>query len=192
MPWPEWIGTPLQAGSLTVLVAIFALVVRWQLGLRKLKIEADQVEINAQEVANADEADIRDHYAEEVKGLRDALQASANRHLERERLTDHRHRRALLIVENRYRRLLHESDEKHDICQRDRDILRDRVQALKEQQSGLVRLILQNNVSGALQFDDSEISDLIREAAARVDLAFEKRLGGRDGDENRGGGDKHS
>jgi hypothetical protein len=60
---PGWITS---AG----VIAILGIVVRWQLGLRKLSIAAQQVDVNAAEVRNKDTADARGHIAEEMKALR--------------------------------------------------------------------------------------------------------------------------
>lgn len=166
--WPDFAGTLpgwITATGITTLVGV---VLHFILGRRKLGIDEKKID-------NENEADIRDHFAEEISGLRASLESSSHRHLERERLTDHRHRRALASVENRYRRLLTESDEKHDHCQQELSVQRDQVQALKEQQSGLVRLILQNSASGVLRLDDSGVSDFVREAAERVELVFKPR-----------------
>jgi chromosome segregation ATPase len=60
---PGWITS---AG----VVAMLGLIVRWQLGLKKLSVEAQQVDVNAAEVRSKDAADKRDHIAEEMSALR--------------------------------------------------------------------------------------------------------------------------
>jgi hypothetical protein len=52
-------------------VTILGIIVRWQLGLKKLNVAAQQVDVNAAEVRNRDTADERDHIAEEMKALRE-------------------------------------------------------------------------------------------------------------------------
>jgi hypothetical protein len=65
---PGWITS---AGVLGIL----GLVIRWQLGLKKLAIEAQQVSVNAKKVDNEDRADARDHIAEEMVALRNNVKS---------------------------------------------------------------------------------------------------------------------
>jgi molecular chaperone DnaK (HSP70) len=60
---PGWITS---AG----VVAILGIVVRWQLGLKRFAVAAQQVDVSAQEVRTRDDADKRDHIAEEMGELR--------------------------------------------------------------------------------------------------------------------------
>jgi hypothetical protein len=170
--WPQWIGSPLQAGSLAILVAIFGLVVRWQLGLRKLKIEAAAVEITAQQVHDADEADIRDHYAHEVEQLRDRLDRQSVRH-----------RDELAEKERRHRAERKEDEDRHRACLRDNDELRDKLHAVKDLAAGLQRIITQASASKAILIAGhapGEIPEEIRLAAERVELLFMPESGGGD------------
>lgn len=135
--------------SPAALLAILGVVVRWQLGLRKLKIQADQVEVSAQEVSNKDEADIRDHYADEVRQLRERMDRQSERH----------------------REILQESDRKHEECQKDRERLREDSSSLKDIVRGLIRIITQASASQAI-FLGPEASAEIRAAAKRVESLF--------------------
>lgn len=60
---PQWITA---GGVLTFL----GLLIRWHLGLRKIAVQANEVEVHATQAANADRADARDHIAEEMGELR--------------------------------------------------------------------------------------------------------------------------
>jgi flagellar motility protein MotE (MotC chaperone) len=155
----QWI-TPVS------LMTILGFVVRWQLGLRKLRIEAKQVDVNAEQVTQTAEADIRDHYADEVRQLREQLNGQGERH-----------RQSIASIEARYQEALTNSERKHEECARDRDHLRDKVQALKDLVAGLRRIITQTSASQAIRLSSDpaseiEIPDDIREAAERVDRLF--------------------
>lgn len=80
-PWLAWLGTPFQGISAAGILSLLGYVLFHFRGMRKLSIEARQVEINASEVGGQERADIRDHYAQEVNryyqqviGLRDELE----------------------------------------------------------------------------------------------------------------------
>jgi hypothetical protein len=138
--------------SPVALCAILGLVVRWQYGIRKLRIEARRVEITGEEVVHKDEADIRDHYAEEVRQLRERLDAQAERH----------------------RVILAEAEDRHEQCKRERDDLRDDSRKLKDIVAGLIRIITQASASKAILLD-SAASAYVRDAALRIDMLFEER-----------------
>lgn len=143
---PAWI----TAGGMVTLVGVVLTHLR---GLRKLKIEARQVDINAVQVDKTDGADIRDHYAEEVRQLREQLNGQGERH-----------------------RLAQEaSDRRHEECVREREILRDQVRALKDLVSGLRRIITQASASRAIRIageEPGEIPEDILAAAERVEELF--------------------
>lgn len=71
---PDLIGTIPQWLTFGGVATILGIVLRYRLGLRKLAVEADQVKVNARQVDNADAADVRDHFAEEIQNLRAELQ----------------------------------------------------------------------------------------------------------------------
>lgn len=149
-----------------LLAAILAIVLRYRLGARKLEIDAQAVDVSALEVRQAEEANIRDHYAEEVRQLRERIDSQAERH-RRERDED----------EVRHRLALAAADQAHKDCVEAREDLRDKVSALKDQVAALIRIILQNQVSGALRLDPENLPPEIREAAQRVDAIFARQLG---------------
>lgn len=78
---PGWIT---GASSL----AILTLIVRWQLGLKKIAVEAEQVEVNARVAGNANIADIRDHYAQELARLNQVVEKITAEHEECKRERD--------------------------------------------------------------------------------------------------------
>lgn len=138
--------------SPTVLLAILGIIVKWQYALRKLRIEADQVEVSALGVRNADEADIRDHYADEVRQLRERLDAQAARHKD----------------------VLQDSEDRHEQCKRERDEIREDARKLKDIVAGLIRIIVQASASQAIRLDSSA-SNYVRDAAQRIDILFTPR-----------------
>lgn len=138
--------------SPVALLGILGLVVRWQHGIRKLAIEARRVDITAAEVDLKDEADIRDHYADEVRQLRERLDAQSERH----------------------RVILAGSEERHEQCKREREELRDDARKLKDIVAGLIRIITQASASKAILLD-STASTYVRDAAKRIDMLFAPR-----------------
>lgn len=161
---PAWI----TAGGMTTLVGVVLLHLR---GIRKLKIEATQVEITAktseQGLKNADTADIRDHYAEEVKQLREQLRGQGERH-----------RNEIEVLKKSYREEARASDDRHEACVRGREELRDQNRALKDLVHGLRRIITQASASQAIRIDGlapGEMPDDIIEAARRVEELFAPR-----------------
>jgi hypothetical protein len=139
---PAWITS---AAS----VSLLGVVLRYRLGLGRLKVDAGKVEVTALEVSGKDEADIRDHYADEVKQLRNRLDQQSERH------------RQELMAEA----------QKHDLCQKDREQLRDDGRALKDVVAGLIRIIAQASASKAISLDTTA-SVYVREAAERVQLLY--------------------
>lgn len=111
---PEQLVAGGVLGSLGVLLG---LLVKLQLGGKKLEV--------------ADTADLRDHYAEELTSLRRQIIDMGEHHLGRER-----------EIDDRWRRLLAESEERHAECVRQRDALSARVGAIEERFIGTVRQFL--------------------------------------------------
>jgi hypothetical protein len=103
---PQWVTASGVVGLLYVFVYR-------QLGIKKLDVEAQQVQVNAQTAADANEADIRDHYAQEVKRYSDELA----RILER----------------------LRKVDQEHEECKRERDQYRNEVSQLNDKIVGVTR-----------------------------------------------------
>lgn len=145
-----YLGTLPQQISALSLVALLGLVLRYRLGWRRLSIEG-------QKQQDTDEADIRDHYAQEVAALRQKL---ADMHLQ--------FRADLLELETRYRKMLNDSEDRHEQCMADRDILRERVNQLEDELRGLIRVITQASIDRVLMIG-TEMPDDIREAALRVE-----------------------
>lgn len=152
--WPSLTGTVagwVTAGGVTTIAAILAYVYIWR----------GRIAVDAKRVANENEADIRDHYADEVRQLRQQLERQSTRH-----------GRVLRVAEGRARQAALDAEARHEQCVRDRDELRDKVWALKDQVSGLVRLLLQNSAAGTLILSADQVSNAVREAAERVDRLF--------------------
>jgi chromosome segregation ATPase len=126
---PGWVTS---AGVLGIL----GLVVRWQLGLRRIGVDAQQVD-------NADEADIRDHYAQEIAAMR--LQ--------------------LTEQDDRNRTKLERADQRIEECMEGRDELRARIRELEETVDGLKRQIVRYSADTAIELDPSP---MVRDAAERV------------------------
>jgi hypothetical protein len=67
---PEVLGTIPQWITAASITAFLGVIGRWHLGKVKLSIAAREVEVSAIKVTNADEADKRDHFADEMTALR--------------------------------------------------------------------------------------------------------------------------
>lgn len=106
---PTIVGTIPQWGMFATTATILGIIVRWQLGLRKLSVDAQQVEVNAHTAANINEADIRDHYAKEVERLTEKLE-NKDQHF--------------AALENHWRNMLDASDRRHEECEKARAELR--------------------------------------------------------------------
>lgn len=156
---PGWI----TAGGV---VTILGIVLKHHLGLRRLKIEADQVEVTGRGIRNADEADIRDHYAEEVRQLRERLDRQAERH--RLTITDveDRARQIVSDIEERSRKAIEESDRRHEECEQARREMRREVDDLREEIRGLRAILAQRSESVIRLFPN--VSPEIEDAAARA------------------------
>jgi chromosome segregation ATPase len=140
----------------SALLGILGLLLANQVANRRVKNQE-------QLTANADEVNIRDHYAKEVAQLRAAL---ANR------AANHRDELA------HYRKLAKEAEERHEECQRQRDEMREKMNALRDLVAGLQRTIIANAATTAQALGDSDagplVSDDVKAAAARVEELFRK------------------
>jgi chromosome condensin MukBEF ATPase and DNA-binding subunit MukB len=113
---------------------------------RKLKVESGALE--------------RDAYSQEVRLLRDELRTErAAQRAEVEQL------------KKSHREDMEEMSRRNEECDRDREALRDKVEALREYADGLYRVILQNSAAGVLQLGDFPTEE-IKRAAERVDSLF--------------------
>lgn len=115
------------AGGVT---GILALLIWLQLGNRKLNLEERSAE-------NADKADIRDHYAEEVSTLRERFDAASARHSKVVAEIESKYRKLLQETEEHYKSLLSDSEQAHEVCKKDRDALREEVNQLRDEVRGL-------------------------------------------------------
>lgn len=97
------------------------------------------------------EEQIRDHYSTEVAALRDQLQK----------------------IETHYRRMIADSDDRHEKCQEDRDLLRERVKHLEDEVSGLRRQIVASSADRVISLSGSEAPEA-RASAYRVKNHTEK------------------
>lgn len=104
MPAPDFIGTVPQwitaISSTTLATALVTLIVQWW-----------RRGVSLKGLENADEADIRDHYAQEVAALRGQL----------------------LSIEGHYRGMLVQSDQRHAECEAARATMREELDGLKKQ-----------------------------------------------------------
>lgn len=123
--------------------ALAAIVAWYLLGKRKIQVQAETVKVEAFKVETADEADIRDHYAEEVRQLRQRLDEQSHRHTRALNAAETRHRRALASVEQRYQRALRDADSRNAECQREREEDRREMERLREDVKGLRAQLLQ-------------------------------------------------
>jgi hypothetical protein len=105
---PQWI----TAGGL---ITIIGYVLLHRRGMRKLAIEAQQVNINADAIAGQERKDIRDHYAQEVNryamqvvGLREELEACETKCERRIDALEAEHERRIAKLERRNKELLRE------------------------------------------------------------------------------------
>lgn len=110
---PQWL--------LVIAVSTIGLWVKWKLGADKLAIDAKTVEVNA-------EGNLRDHYGSELQSLRKQIVEMGQHHLDRERELD-----------ERWRKLLAESERRHDECVAQREALAKKVGIVEQRQLSQVR-----------------------------------------------------
>jgi predicted nucleic acid-binding Zn-ribbon protein len=127
------LGTPFQGGIFAIAVAFFALYIRREVSLRKLSVEAQQVEVNAQTAEYADRADRRDHFAEEMAALRDNIKDLRKELHDTERDC----RQELLAQQMQFRKALEQSDRRHEECEVARVALREELTEMHEEIAGL-------------------------------------------------------
>jgi predicted RNase H-like nuclease (RuvC/YqgF family) len=125
---------------------------------------------NRQSIRNADEADIRDHYAEELKGLRAKL---AEQEL------------GFQNLENHLREQLKRSDQRHEECETARDAARKEINLLHKQVrdhqaeiDGLKRQIVRYSAEGVIELSAPMPSEQIEDAAQRAIDALDKQENG--------------
>jgi len=113
---PQWL--------LFVAVSTFGMWLKWKLGADKLAIDAKTVEVNA-------EGELKGHYSKELQSLRDQVIKMGQHHLDRER-----------EIDDRWRKLLAESEARHDECVAQREALADKVKIIEQRQLSQVRQFL--------------------------------------------------
>ena len=149
---PGWI----TAGGM---VALLTVVVRRELGLKKIAVEAEQVHVNARQVENEDDADIRKHWAGEVQRLQDALAAQ-----------DGRHNDALMALETRHAREMQHNADRQERCEQERERLALRVTEIENELKGVMAQV---RMAGAEQMvllaaSGEELPPHAVEAARRI------------------------
>lgn len=137
-------------------VGIIAILAKLYIGKRGADTAEKKVDA---EVA----AELRDDYAKEVAALRD----------ERRRDNDS-HRKEIESLKDSHRKDMQDMERRNLECDKDRDQLRDKVDALRDYADGLYRVILQNSAAGVIALGDFP-SDEIRRAAEKVDSLFKPK-----------------
>lgn len=135
---PGWITS---AG----VVGLLWIVVNGGLGWRKQGLE--------------NQADIRDHYADEVTALRAHM----------------------ATMEGHWRSMVKSSDERHAECERDRKILRDEIHDLQDMVRGFRRQLAQYSTDRLMELEGLCPSDKAPEAAASAERVRRIVEGGDDG-----------
>jgi flagellar biosynthesis GTPase FlhF len=129
----SWLGTPAQiitAGSTATLLGLF---IRWQLGLRRIAVQAAQVKIEASKVESADDAILMGHWKGEVQSLRDKLNGQEGRFQDALAAQEQRHNDALIALEERHSRALAASDKRQATCEQERERLAERVRQMSDE-----------------------------------------------------------
>lgn len=98
------------------------------LGIGTFLVALLRRDVQVRGLKNADVADLRDHYAEELQSLRAQILAMGQRHLVREQ-----------EIDDRWRKVLQESEDRHDECVRQRNELSERVMEVEQRLLGTVR-----------------------------------------------------
>jgi uncharacterized membrane protein YccC len=142
---PDWMGTLPNWITATALSVYLGLWIRRELGLKRLAIEADQVQVNAQKVGNEDSADIRDHYAQEVGRLMQAMDDQAKRHED-----------AMNALEARHNRIYEAAEQRQARCEAEREKLGERVQHLEEELSGVRLQVRMNSAEQVVLLADED------------------------------------
>jgi predicted nucleic acid-binding Zn-ribbon protein len=132
--------------SPVMLLAILGVVTRHYATVRRANTADRAIDVDA-------EGSLRDAYAAAVRGFREEVAALKEDH----------------------RRDMEEMSRRNRECDDDRELLRDRITALRAYADGLYRVILQNSASGVIALGDFP-SEEIQRAAERVDQLFKREL----------------
>lgn len=155
---PGWITALCSAGGL-------GLVVKFYLGHRAMNIKADEVRLEGRKIDNAEEANLRAHWKDEVESLRRALHEQAETY-----------KTQLTSIQESFKASLDAAEERHDKCVADRQALEGRVGELEEkirmtndEFHGVIRLIAANSADKVLNLPaNNALSADVAKAAERV------------------------
>lgn len=181
---PTAFGTVAGWISAGGIMGILSLLVWWQLGNRKIKVE--EVGVNVAAIAASDKIhaaereDIRDHYAAEVTSLRTRIDEQAERHATRVADLEARYLANVAEVEKRYAGALSAAEERHRECEKQRDDLGIEVRKLRDDIAGLERKLLTQSSDRVLAIGmpgQPEPSPAVKDAARRVRRIARERGG---------------
>jgi rubrerythrin len=132
--FPDFLGT--IPGWITALSASggFGLLLRWHLGLKKVAVEAEQVQIEGQKVRNEAADQLRDHWADEIKRITMMLADQEKRHNDALDAMEQRHGKALLANEERQAK-----------CEQERERLARKVGDMEEELRGVRAQVRMNS-----------------------------------------------
>lgn len=156
---PDWVGTLPAWISASTLLGIFGVLVRRELGLKKIEVEADQVNVSARKIETDEAANIREHWAGEVQRLQDALAAQ-----------DGRHNDALTAMEARHAKEMKNNADRQERCEQERERLALRVTEIEQELKGVMAQV---RMAGAEQMvllaaSGQELPPHAVEAARRI------------------------
>lgn len=124
---PGWI----TASSSATLLGLFW---RYKLGLAKVQVEAQNVQVEGKKVEQAEDADIRDHWAQEITRLQNMLTEQ-----------DKRHNEALTAMEERHGRAMLHNEERQAKCEQERERLAEKVKVLGQELEGVMQQVRMNS-----------------------------------------------
>lgn len=158
---PDFGNFPQQVTALSaagLFISVAGLLTKLLLGKGQLNIAAQKVAVEAKQVANAQEADVRDSYAE----LQRQITEMGQHHLSREREIDERWRQVVADNDERWRQIVLESENRHAECVRQRDELSQRVLTVENRLMGTIRQFVhfQQRVAEALARGENAVDVL--------------------------------
>jgi hypothetical protein len=167
---PDALGTVSSWISAGGIVGILSLMIWWQLGNRKIRVDQERVDVERDQQHNVDKADIRDHYALEVGALRDRIDAQAARHATTVAQLEARYQSNVSAVEDRYEKALASAEKRHEDCEAAREELAGKVRKLEDDIAGLNRQLLANSADRVIVMEERGVptSSLGSGAARRV------------------------
>lgn len=130
------------------------IILKYRLGTKKLDLDSEEA--------------IRDHYAKEVARLTEKLESETQGF-----------RATMRDMEEHYRRMLSDSDRRHEECQRDREALRQEVSNMHDEIRGLKRQIARYSADALVILEDrgcpSDAAPHAASSAARVKRKTESK-----------------